>query len=105
MFELRGVGTLYVNEWSIRLDDPIVDQVLHLYGESAFASLPQAILITHAKMIALHSKTLKVSATEYQASKIGVNGLEERLCRCETQVGTRNVGISAVAVDSDLFAG
>ena len=80
MFELRGVGALYVNEWSIRLDDPIFDQVLHLCGESAFASLPRAILITHPKMIALHSKTLKVSATEYQASKIGVNGLEERLC-------------------------
>lgn len=56
-------------------------------------------------MIAFHSKTLKVSAAEYQASKIGINSLEERLCRCETQVGTRNVGVSAIAVDSNLFAG
>jgi hypothetical protein len=54
-------------------------------------------------MIVLHPKTLKVSTTEDYGSEVGVDNLEKSLCRGKMQVGSGNIGISSVAVDSNLL--
>ena len=46
------------------------------------------VSIAYSKMIVLHFKTLKISTTEHQGSKIRVDAFEESLCGGKTQVGT-----------------
>jgi hypothetical protein len=47
-----------------------------------------AAQLAYSEMIALYSKSLKISTAENQGSKIVVDGLEERLCGGTMQVGT-----------------
>jgi hypothetical protein len=54
-------------------------------------------------MIVLHPETLEIPARKDDASKVGVDGFEERLGRGKTQIGTRHVLVSPVAVDSELL--
>jgi hypothetical protein len=46
------------------------------------------VQLAYSEMIALYSKSLKVSTTENQGSKIVVDGLEETLCGGTMKVDT-----------------
>lgn len=53
-------------------------------------------------MIALDPKTLEIPTTENQSAEIGIDGSQQRPSGGKTQMGTRHVLVSSVAVDSDL---
>ena len=85
MLELSNMTPLSINKRSITLHDALIDQLLH------------------CKMILLHSQALEIPTTEDNAAKVIVNSLEQRLCSSGQVTRNRNVVLTSVAVDADLY--